>query len=142
MLMLLFCSWFYELQFKLLEVSMSAVLSIFTKSFFNCGSLFLNIMLKQLGKLNSQHRPIGSMPGLHISLGIFFRLFELLEDSCKKLDLALAQHSSHPDSLHSFRLCSAAVHKVAELEGEIYNVTEEAQAAEQLSTCLALKGYP
>ena len=79
------------------------------------------------------------MPGLHISLGIFFCLFKLLEDSCKKLDLALAQHSSHPDSLHSFRLCSAAVHKVAELEGEIYNVTEEAQAAEQLSTYLALK---
>ena len=82
------------------------------------------------------------MPGLHISLGVFFHLFELLEDCCKKLDLALAQHSSHPDSLHSFRLYSAAVHKVAELEVEINNVTEEAEAAEQLNTYLALKGYP
>ena len=82
------------------------------------------------------------MPGLHISLGIFFRLFELLEGCCKKLDLALAQHSSQPDTLHSFRLYSAALQKVAELETEIRNETEEAEAAEQLSTYLALKGYP
>lgn len=82
------------------------------------------------------------MPGLHISLGVFYRLFELLEDHCKKLDLALAQHSSQPDSLHSFRLYSAALQKVAKLEEEIRNETEEAEAAEQLSTYLALKGYP
>ena len=80
------------------------------------------------------------MPGLHISLGIFYRLFELLEDRCKQLDLALAQDSSQPDSLHSFRLYSAALHKVAKLEEELRNDTEEAEAAEQLS--LALKEYP
>ena len=82
------------------------------------------------------------MPGLHISLGIFYRLFELLEDRCKQLDLALAQDSSQPDSLHSFRLYSAALHKVAKLEEELRNDTEEAEAAEQLSTFLALKEYP
>ena len=82
------------------------------------------------------------MPGLHISLGIFYHLFELLEGCCKKLELSLAQHSSQPDTPHSFRLYSAALQKVAELEEEIKNETEEAQAAEQLTTYLALKGYP
>ena len=82
------------------------------------------------------------MPGLHITLGIFYRLFQLLEDQCKQQDLALAEHSSQPDSLHSFWLYSAALHKVAKLEEHITNETEEAEAAEQLSTYLALKGYP
>ena len=30
------------------------------------------------------------MPGLHLSLGIFNRLFELLEDACHELDVRLA----------------------------------------------------
>lgn len=30
------------------------------------------------------------LPGLHITLGIFFRLFTLLEDQCHALDLELA----------------------------------------------------
>lgn len=30
------------------------------------------------------------MPGLHLSLGIFNRLYDLLEDSCEQLDLELA----------------------------------------------------
>ena len=33
-------------------------------------------------------------PGLHITLGIFFRLFCLLEDECHKLDLKVATESS------------------------------------------------
>ena len=89
------------------------------------------------------------MPGLHISLGVFNHLFELLEGSCKKLDLALAQHSSQPhtlysfrlysDTLHSFSFYSAALQKVAKLEEDI---RKEAEAAEQLTTYLALKEYP
>ena len=30
------------------------------------------------------------MPGLHLSLGIFNRLFELFEDACQELDIKLA----------------------------------------------------
>ena len=40
------------------------------------------------------------------------------------------------------RLYAAALQKVAELEAEIRNETEEAEEAEQLSTYLALKEYP
>ena len=39
-------------------------------------------------------------------------------------------------TLHSFRLYSVALHKVAELEAETRNEIEEAEAAEQL------KGHP
>ena len=33
-------------------------------------------------------------PGLHITLGIFYRLFCLLEDECHKLDLRIAEEDS------------------------------------------------
>lgn len=36
------------------------------------------------------------LPGLHITLGVFFRLFSLLEDECHKLDIELAARKS-PD---------------------------------------------
>ena len=35
-----------------------------------------------------------SLPGLHISLGVFDRLWTLLEDACTELDLLLAEHIS------------------------------------------------
>ena len=34
------------------------------------------------------------LPGLHITLGVFFRLFTLLEDECHNLDLQMAASSS------------------------------------------------
>ena len=34
------------------------------------------------------------LPGLHITLGIFYRLFCLLEDECRNLDLKVATESS------------------------------------------------
>ena len=34
------------------------------------------------------------LPGLHITLGVFLRLFTLLEDECAKLDLEMAASAS------------------------------------------------
>lgn len=34
------------------------------------------------------------LPGLHITLGIFMRLFTLMEDECHKLDLEMAESES------------------------------------------------
>ena len=81
------------------------------------------------------------MPGLHISLGVFYRLFTLLETEAHQLDLELAQHSSQPDSLHSVKLYSGAVHKLAELR-EALNANREEDAAEQLATYLSIRGMP
>ena len=48
------------------------------------------------------------MPGLHVTLGIFDRLFELLEEACYQLDVELAKRDTQPDTLHSFKLYSTA----------------------------------
>ena len=82
------------------------------------------------------------MPGLHISLGIFYRLFTLLETSCRQWDNELAQHVSQPDTLHSYKLYSSAVHNLAKLQQELSTETEEANAADQLATFLAVRGRP
>ena len=80
------------------------------------------------------------MPGLHITLGIFDRLFDLLEEACHQLDVQLAERGRQADTLHSFKLYSAAVQNIKELEGEKQREDEEASAAEQLSTFLAVRG--
>lgn len=34
------------------------------------------------------------LPGLHITLGVYLRLFNLLEDECHKLDMEMAELTS------------------------------------------------
>lgn len=82
------------------------------------------------------------MPGLHISLGVFYRLFSLLESSCHRLDLELAQHASQPDTLHSFQRYSAAIHNLQRLTEAHTTAVEEADAAEQLASYLTIRGMP
>ena len=82
------------------------------------------------------------MPGLHISLGIFYRLFTLLETSCHQWDLELAQYASQPDTLHSYKLYSSSLHNLVKLKQELSEETEEANAADQLATFLAVRGAP
>ena len=57
-------------------------------------------------------------PGLHITLGIFYRLWCLLEEECHQLDLELATRSVAPQSIDraSFSEYSAAIKKQAELK--------------------------
>ena len=80
------------------------------------------------------------MPGLHITLGIFYRLFVLLEAACHLLDVKLAESGRQDDTLHSFKLFSTAMDNITKLEEERQRDTEEATAAEQLSTFLAVRG--
>ena len=80
------------------------------------------------------------MPGLHITLGIFDRLFDLLEEACHLLDVKLAESGRQEDTLHSFKLYSTALQNISELEEERQREDEEASAAEQLSTFLAVRG--
>ena len=76
------------------------------------------------------------MPGLHISLIIFYRLFTLLETSCDQWDLELAQHASQPDTL------AGALHNLVKLRQDLSAETEEANAADQLASFLAVRGMP
>ena len=53
-----------------------------------------------------------SIPGLHICLGIFYRLFDLLEEAVNKFDFQVAQDISSPQTSHtSFSQFVNAIHK-------------------------------
>jgi hypothetical protein len=55
-------------------------------------------------------------PGLHITLGIFYRFWTLLETACHELDLELATRTSpRPTDQKSFQHYSALVKQLAEL---------------------------
>ena len=80
------------------------------------------------------------MPGLHISLGVFYRLFTLLETLCHQWDLELAQHASQPDTLHSYKVYSSAIQTITRLKQELSAESEEANAADQTATFLDVRG--
>ena len=56
------------------------------------------------------------------------------------MDVKLAESGKQEDTLHSFRLYSTALQNLYELEAEKHREGEEALAAEQLSTFLAVRG--
>ena len=62
---------------------------------------------------------------MHIALGIFYRLWCLLESDCHKLDLEVATHdSSSPTDRESFKLYSSLVKKLALLKEEKHNLVQ------------------
>ena len=58
------------------------------------------------------------IPGLHLSLGIFDKLYTLLEDECERLDLQAAQNQTSGDveKSESFAKYSDAIRRRAELQ--------------------------
>lgn len=69
-------------------------------------------------------------PGLHITLGVFFRLWCLLEEDCHQLDLELAMHTSpKPTDRKSYAEYSALVKELSQL-------TERRNELQQLNTTL------
>ena len=58
------------------------------------------------------------IPGLHISLGIFNRLWDLLENACTQLDLELAKESDGMDG-NTFERYGQALHKAAVLREQL-----------------------
>ena len=80
------------------------------------------------------------IPGLHISLGIFNRLYNLLENACHELDLLQAETDTGAESQAgtSFGRYSAALRKLTELQ-HLHDTTEEAcKNGEQLLLYLTL----
>ena len=58
-------------------------------------------------------------PGLHISLGIFFRLFTLLEDECHELDVCHSSQFQGSTAGSSFTAFVTAMKRQAELRDDI-----------------------
>ena len=72
-------------------------------------------------------------PGLHITLGIFLRLFVLLENACHELDLT-AHMQGTDDCGPSYQRFSAALQRLTELKDEQLALNDTKQQLEQLLT--------
>ena len=71
-------------------------------------------------------------PGLHITLGIFLRLFVLLEDVCHHLDLTAELNGS--EGGRSFERYSAALRQQRALRDEVLSVQRQLTILEQSAT--------
>ena len=80
------------------------------------------------------------IPGLHLSLGIFLRLFNMLEDACHELDikvaLALAKEDGKMDS-SSFRVHVTNLKQAQRLKAEANELHEVADAHEGTGTVVS-----
>ena len=74
-------------------------------------------------------------PGLHITLGIFLRLFVLLEDTCHQLDLSASLQGS--DCGPSYERYSAALRKLTNIKDEQLRLQNELSVLEQIVTFTA-----
>ena len=72
------------------------------------------------------------LPGLHITLGVFYRLFSLLEEACHNLDVAATCQGSHAGG--SYERYAQAVQSRSRLEEELRGVKEEVANLDQLAT--------
>lgn len=71
-------------------------------------------------------------PGLHITLGIFLRLFVLLEDACHHLDLTAELNGS--EGGRSFERYSTALRQQRALKDEEHSVKGQLAILEQSAT--------
>ena len=80
------------------------------------------------------------VPGLHLSLGIFDRLWTLLEDDCKQLDLRLAEadHGEGGIGGDTFIQYSVALQQKASLTSQLDSQMAHVNMLEQLATFLSL----
>lgn len=81
-----------------------------------------------------------SIPGLHLSLGIFNRLWTLLEEACTSLDLRLAEENHGPSGTggHTFNEYSIVLEQRSSLKVQLESQVSHAELLEQLATYLSL----
>lgn len=70
-------------------------------------------------------------PGLHITLGIFFRLFTLLENACHELDVAALLQGAGSEAYQQY---VTAFRRDVELEEKCDKVRTEIHTLDQLVT--------
>ena len=71
---------------------------------------------------------------MHISLGIFFRLFTLLEDECHELDVGHSLGLQGSTAGSTFNTFTAALRRQCTLRDNINRLSTQIQALEQLLT--------
>lgn len=78
------------------------------------------------------------LPGLHISLGVYDRLWELLEGACTRLDLLLAEHTLEGGTGNTYERFVAALRKREKLKSSQQTEEQRATTMEQLATFFSL----
>lgn len=78
------------------------------------------------------------LPGLHMTLGIYDRLWELLEGECTKLDLLLAEHTPGGETGTSYDQYVTALRKREQLSASLVTQEQRATLLEQLVTYFSL----
>eukprot|EP00731_Ephydatia_muelleri_P004935 Em0002g1111a len=78
-------------------------------------------------------------PGYHITLGIFTKMFNLLEAVCCNLDLELALHATDVDS-SSFSKYSLELQKLPLLQAELEEAQQALENFQQMATYVVLVG--
>lgn len=78
------------------------------------------------------------VPGLHVSLGIFQRLFDLLEAACHCLDYRMVTNSSSPQHSVVVQQFLDNIQRLADLREERVRVEQRATTAEQVLTLSAV----
>lgn len=80
------------------------------------------------------------IPGLHLSLGIFNRLWTLLEEACTELDLRLAEEScGFPGTGGStFNQYSVLLEQMSSLKVQLKSQTSHAEVLEHLAVFMSL----
>eukprot|EP00731_Ephydatia_muelleri_P033461 Em0030g18a len=76
-------------------------------------------------------------PGLHIMLGIFTKLFHMLEAVCSQLDLELANHTTDVNSSSFFKY-SQALQRLLLLQVYLENAKHAQEVLQQVATYVAL----
>ena len=74
------------------------------------------------------------IPGLHISLGIFYRLFSLLEDAVHCLDYQIAPLSSTAQQIPALEKYVDSLHRLAAAQEERVKAEDKAAMYEQVAT--------
>lgn len=75
-------------------------------------------------------------PGLHLTLGIFYRLFKLLEDQCHELDIVAKVGSRQAGASYEAHIASLRQQSI--LKEETERVERQVAGMEQLITTLAI----
>ena len=84
------------------------------------------------------------IPGLHISLGVFHKLFNLFEDACHKLDIEIAVTEMTSQGVamagHKYKKFVEANQEITEKNEEASCHEQAVMALEQLVTWMCLHG--
>ena len=78
------------------------------------------------------------LPGLHISLGVYDRLWALLEGACTGLDLLLAEHTQEGGVGSTYSRFVAALRKRDQLKSSRETEEQRATTMEQLAAFFSL----